>query len=261
MIRESSIANSICSATSIAMILNYYGTNIVPEQSAWGVYDYKYDGFGNWPFNTAYASSFGYKTYVDYSTIEGLKREIYYGHPVAVSAQYKNSANVKANLPVVDGAPIESTYSHLIVVCGFTKENGTDYIIINDPAAANNDGVRVKYRLDQFEAAWGRSGNIAYVIHEKENGAGYGDPIKLEGELDAVSGSKNEYMLKYNGNTVDISSNNVKTIMMTSDGDKTYKYIAPSQKSTITGSSSGTTTSISYIFVTGEGKVYSAEIK
>ncbi|MBV7273456.1 cell wall-binding repeat-containing protein [Clostridium sp. PL3] len=261
MVREPSIANSICSATSIAMILNYYGTNIVPEQSAWGVYDYKYDGFGNWPFNTAYASSFGYKTYVDYSTVEGLKREIYYGHPVAVSVQYKNNVNVKANLPVVDGAPIESTYGHLIVVCGFTKENGTDYIIINDSAASNNDRVRVKYRLDQFKEAWAKSGNIAYIIHEKENGAGYRAPVKLEGELDAVSGSNDEYMLKYNGDTIDISSNNVKTIMMTSDGGKTYKYIVPSKKSTITKNSSGTTASINYTFITGEGKVYSAEIK
>ncbi|WML34281.1 cell wall-binding repeat-containing protein [Clostridium sp. OS1-26] len=261
MVREPSIANSICSATSIAMILNYYGTNILPEQSAWGVYDYKYDGFGNWPFNTAYASSFGYKTYVDYSTIEGLKREIYYGHPVAVSVQYKNSADVKGNLPVVDGAPIESTNGHLIVVCGFTKENGTDYIVINDSAAANNEGVRVKYKLDQFKEAWARSGNVAYIIREKENGAGYGAPVKLDGELVASSGDKNEYILKYNGNVMDISNNNVKTIMMTSDGGKTYKYIAPSKKSTITVKDNEKIIPTNYIFITGEGKSYSAEIK
>lgn len=261
MARAPSIANSICSATSVAMILNYYGTNILPEQSAWGVYDYKYDGFGNWPFNTAYASSFGYRAYVDYSTIEGLKREIYYGHPVAVSVQYKNSVNVKANLPVVDGAPIESTYGHLIVVCGFTKENGTDYIIINDPAASNNEGVRVKYKLDQFEAAWAKSGNTAYIIYEKEKGAGYGVPVKLDAELAADSGNQNEYMLKYNGNVIDISSNNVKTIMMTSDGGNTYQYIAPSEKSTITGKSKEQIAPIQYIFITGEGKLYSAEMK
>lgn len=168
MVRDPSIANSICSATSIAMILNYYGTHILPEESAWGVYDYNYDGFGNWPFNTAYASSFGYRAYVEYSTIEGLKREIYDGHPVAVSVAYKNSVNVKADLPVLDSAPIESTYGHLIVVCGFTNENGIDYIIVNDPAAASDEGVRVKYKLDQFKAAWAEFGNLAYIIQEKE---------------------------------------------------------------------------------------------
>ncbi|MGV8906173.1 MAG: C39 family peptidase [Acetobacterium sp.] len=165
MIRDPSIAASICSPTSLAMILNYYGTQITPETVAWGVYDYIYEDFGNWPFNTAYASSFGFQAYVDYSTIDGLKREIAAGHPAAVAVAYKNSASVNANLPVVDGAPIKSTPGHLIVVCGFANENGTDYIIINDPAAANNAGVRVKYRLDQFANAWAESGNIAYIIH------------------------------------------------------------------------------------------------
>jgi hypothetical protein len=83
MVREPSIADSICSPTSLAMILNYYGTAVQPETAAWGAYDYGYEDFGNWPFNTAYAASFGYLAYVDYSTIEGLKREIAGGHPVA----------------------------------------------------------------------------------------------------------------------------------------------------------------------------------
>jgi uncharacterized protein YvpB len=260
MVRDPSIANSICSATSIAMILNYYGTRILPEESAWGVYDYKYDGFGNWPFNTAYASSFGYNAYVDYSTIEGLKREIYYGHPVAVSVQYKNSVNVEADLPVVDGAPIESTYGHLIVVCGFTNENGTNYVIINDSAASNNEGVRVKYKLDQFEAAWEKSGNAAYIIHEKESGAGYGAPFRLNAELSAASKKQKEYILKYNGNSIDISSNNVKTIMMTLDGNKKYQYIEPSKESTIIEKLKEQIGPSDYIFITGEGKSYSAEI-
>lgn len=169
MIRDPAIADSICSPTSMAMVLNYYGTVLQPEQVAWGVYDYNYEDFGNWPFNTAYVSSLGYRAYVDYSTIDGLKREIAKGHPAVVAVAYKNSANVNEDLPVIDGAPINSTYGHLIVVCGFTQENGTDYIIINDPAAANNEGVRVKYRLDQFQNAWAESGNIAYIIHQNEN--------------------------------------------------------------------------------------------
>lgn len=260
MTRDPSIANSICSATSIAMVLNYYGTHILPEESAWGVYDYNYNGFGNWPFNTAYASSFGYSAYVDYSTIEGLKREIYNGHPVVVSVQYKNSVNIKEDLPVVDGAPIESTYGHLIVVCGFTRENGTDYVVINDSAASNDKDVRVKYKLDQFEAAWAKSGNAAYIIHEKENGAGYGAPVKVNAELTEISGKQKEYHLQYEGNDVDISNNNVKTIMMTSDGGKTYKYMVPSEQSTIIENSKGQSTPINYMFITGEGKSYFAEI-
>lgn len=165
MIRDPAIADSICSPTSVSMILNYYGAAVEPETTAWGVYDYAYEDFGNWPFNTAYAASFGHQAYVDYSTVEGLKREIAAGHPVVASVAYKNSAAVDEELPVIDGAPIDYTYGHLIVVCGFTRQDGQDYIVINDPAAANNAGVRVNYRLDQFEQAWAESGNIAYIIH------------------------------------------------------------------------------------------------
>lgn len=167
MIRDPLIASYICSPTSIAMILSYYGTDLLPEESAWGVYDYNYDGFGNWSFNVAYASSFGYRAYVDYSTIEELKREIHSGHPVAVSVKYKNSENIEENLPVVDGAPVKWTDGHLIVVCGFTNENGIDYVVVNDPAASSNEGVRVKYKLDQFREAWSKFGNVAYIIHEE----------------------------------------------------------------------------------------------
>ena len=165
MVRDPSIAHYICSPTSVAMILNYYGTAVQPEDSAWGAYDYSCDEFGNWPFNTAYASSFGYTAYVDYSTIDGLKREIASGHPAVASVAYKNSVYVDEDLPVIDGAPISYTYGHLIVVCGFVNEGGTEYIVINDPAADSDAGVRVRYRLDQFAAAWAESGNITYIIH------------------------------------------------------------------------------------------------
>lgn len=169
MIRDPAIAHLICSPTSISMILNYYGNQLTPETVAFGVYDHNYEDFGNWPFNMAYVSSLGYRAYVDYSTIDGLKREIVAGHPAVAAVAYKNSANVSGNLPVLNGAPIASTYGHLIVVCGFTNENGIDYIIINETAAPNNEGVRVKYRLDQFQNAWAESGNITYIIHENEN--------------------------------------------------------------------------------------------
>ncbi|WKY48952.1 C39 family peptidase [Eubacteriaceae bacterium ES3] len=164
MLRDPSIADSICSPTSMAMILNYYGYSVSPETAAWAIYDYAYRDFGNWPFNTAYAGSLGYQAYVDYSTIEGLKREIAAGHPVAVAVAYKNSSSAYGNLPIIDGAPISSTFGHLIVVCGFTTINGVEYVVINDPAASFNAGVRVNYRLDQFSSAWGQSGNIAYIV-------------------------------------------------------------------------------------------------
>lgn len=92
-------------------------------------------------------------------------------------------------------------------------------------------------------------------------GIGHGAPVKLEAELDEISGNKNEYMLKYNSNIIDISSNNVKIIMMTSNGGKTYQYIDPSEKSAIIGKPKEQIAPMEYIFITGEGKIYYAEMK
>ncbi len=166
MTRDPAIANAICSPTSVAMVLNYYGTGVSPEQAAWGVYDYDFKGFGNWPFNTAYASSFGYTAYVDYSTIEGLKRQIAKKQPVIVAVAYKNSPYGGGSLPLIDGGAISVTDGHLIVIKGFVTEGGVEYIMVNDPAAGNDAEVHRRYRLDQFRAAWAESGKIAYIIHK-----------------------------------------------------------------------------------------------
>lgn len=260
-IRDPQIAGSICSPTSVTMILKYYGINILPEESAWGVYDKVYNGFGNWPFNTGFVSSFGYRSYIEYSTIECLKIELYKGYPVVVSVSYKNSADVAGNVPIVEGAPITITYGHLIVVRGFkTDEFGNEYIIVNDSAATSNDKVRLEYKLNQFEAAWNRSGKIAYIIHDEEEGAGYAKPQRFQAKLLPI-GSKNklEYKLVYNNKVIDISENYIKTIMFTKDQIK-YEYNTPSQNKTITLFSKKQRGTFHYLFISKDGKTFAAEI-
>jgi hypothetical protein len=68
-----------CSPTSTTMVLRYWGSGPTPRQYAWVddsyadpevdhaarfTFDYRYDGAGNWPFNTAYAATFGLDAYV-----------------------------------------------------------------------------------------------------------------------------------------------------------------------------------------------------
>lgn len=169
MIRDPKIAGSICSPTSVSMVLNYYGHNLVPEETAWAVYDTAYGSFGNWPFNTAYAGSFNFKSYVAYcNSVDDLKREILNSHPVVVSVKYRNSEEVDAKHPVIHGAPISKTNGHLIVVCGFIARGGKEYVVVNDPAAASNEAVRLEYLLEEFDAAWQKSGRVAYIIHPGE---------------------------------------------------------------------------------------------
>lgn len=163
--REQSIAARICSPTSLTMVLNRMGEKLIVEEVAWNCYDYKYDGFGNWAFNVAFAGSLGYEAYIEYGSLEALQREISKGYPVVVSVKYTNDINNK-EYPYVENSPL-TTSGHLIVVCGIEVDNnGKVYIVVNDPAGENNESVRRKYKLEEFLIAWSKSNNAMYVINK-----------------------------------------------------------------------------------------------
>lgn len=164
--REGSIASRICSPTSLTMVLNRMGENLIVEDVAWNCYDYKYDGFGNWAFNVAFAGSLGYEAYIEYGSFESLQREISKGYPVVVSVKYTNDINNK-EYPYIGNSPL-TTSGHLIVVCGIVSDDsGQTYVVVNDPAGKNNESVRRKYKLNEFLISWSKSNNAMYVINKK----------------------------------------------------------------------------------------------
>ncbi|KQV75351.1 hypothetical protein ASC61_10245 [Aeromicrobium sp. Root344] len=157
-----------CSPTSTSMVMRYFGKGPTPAAYAWSPYadgfvdhaardtfDHAYDGTGNWPFNTAYASRYALDSFV--TRLHNLRDA---------------EAFIKAGIPLVasiafgagelDGAPISSTPGHLLVIRGFTAGGR---VIANDPAAASNSTVRRIYSRAQFERAWLEgSGGVVYVI-------------------------------------------------------------------------------------------------
>jgi hypothetical protein len=150
-----------CSPTSTAMVLAYYdGYMGLPEPrvraAVSGVYDWIYDGHGNWPFNTAYAASQGYEGYV--ARITSLKRVeefVAAGVPAILSIAWK-----KGELTGVD---VESTSGHLVVVIGFDAEGNP---IVNDPASPANETVQRTYLRAEFEPLWLQaSGGTVYLIY------------------------------------------------------------------------------------------------
>ena len=150
-----------CSPTSTTMILEYWGAKLGRDLSdtvpvaAKSVWDGVYDGAGNWPFNTAYASSKGLSAHVDrLGNLTEAEAFIRRGVPLAISIGWKFG-----ELP---GAHITSSQGHLVVLRGVTK---TGDPIINDPAAKTDAKVRTVYPRAAFERAWiEHSGGIVYVI-------------------------------------------------------------------------------------------------
>ncbi len=165
-----------CSPTSTSMVVAYWRTGPTPADYAWvtadhpghtdpqvdyaarHTFDYRYDGAGNWPFNTAYAGRYGLESFVtrlrDLTEAEQLVKA---GIPVVASVSFKKNE--------LDGAGY-GTGGHLMTIVGFTRDGD---VVVNDPAShllPSDDQVRVTYDRQQFTDAWiGHTGGIAYVIH------------------------------------------------------------------------------------------------
>ncbi|MFC6152770.1 peptidase C39 family protein [Nocardioides yefusunii] len=164
-----------CSATSVAMVLEYYGANPaeahayspvlngrahtdgVVDFTARAVYDHAYRGTGNWGFNTAYAGTLLRKTRVHrLPHLKSAEKYLAAGTPLIVSVAFGKGQ--------LSGAPISATPGHLMVLIGFTPDGD---VIVNDPAAKTNDQVRRRYDRAQFEKAWlSRSGGLTYVMED-----------------------------------------------------------------------------------------------
>ena len=123
------IGGSICSATSLSMVMLYHGEQIDDiADIAWGVRDWGEQIFGNWAFNVAYAGELGYQSYIDYYEIDAIKYAISTGHPIV------SSIKVKAGQLAASGFPNYTTNGHLICIVGYEEKNGQKWLLINDPA-------------------------------------------------------------------------------------------------------------------------------
>jgi hypothetical protein len=152
-----------CSPTSLSMVMAYWANKMgrrgldqeVPTV-AHGTYDYVYSGNGNWSFNTGYAASNGLKASVNrFSSLGQVERWIAKGVPVIASISWERGG--------LTGAPLPASSGHLLVIRGFTEAGN---VIVNDPAAGTNSGVRRIYQRDELHRAWFESGSggVAYIV-------------------------------------------------------------------------------------------------
>jgi len=161
-----------CSPTSLSMLLGYYRALPASSSYAWVnkryadpwvdhvarvVYDYGYEGTGNWAFNTAYASNLTSDAFVTrLNNLRDAERFIAAGIPLAASISFSRGQ--------LSGAPISATAGHLVVISGFTRAGN---VVVNDPAAPSNASVRRVYDRGQFERAWLRkSSGTVYVVRD-----------------------------------------------------------------------------------------------
>ncbi len=153
------------------MALAYWGAGPQPEDYDWvepkphtdpwvdyaarHVFDYNYDGAGNWPYNTAYAARYGMDAFVTrLRSLNEAEQFIAAGIPLVVSASWK-----KNEVPGAD----YGTNGHLLLIVGFDAAGNP---VMNDPFAPSNEEVRKTFGRAEFEKVWlEHSGGLTYVIH------------------------------------------------------------------------------------------------
>lgn len=169
-IRDPDYGGVICSATSMSMLLDGQGADVLPEEVALTAFDYGYGGNGNWSFTCAAAGAYGYESYVSYSSFSALRQELTKGFGVALSVKYSNKED--DDQPYLENAPCH-TNGHLITIVGYyySKQLEEYVYCANDPAADSDGAVAHReYRQSQLDKCWYR--RAAYFIHKKEAGAG-----------------------------------------------------------------------------------------
>jgi hypothetical protein len=149
-----------CSPTSTSMVLGYWdelfpdaGYAPSEDETSWVgfrdqwvgftaryVYNYRDNGAGNWPFNTAYAAA------------RGLVGAVTQLHNLREAEPF-----IKAGIPLASVAwssnkltgGIKSTNGHLSVIVGFTGDGKE--VTVNDPASDTNAEVKHSYDREEYE--------------------------------------------------------------------------------------------------------------
>ena len=152
---DPAIALRICSPTSVAMVLRYWGRPATAAAVAAEVFHAETDRYGVWPAAIRAAAARGVAGYL-------LRFPDWTSAAWCLSRRIPIIASVKYAVGELRGAPMDATTGHLIVLTGY--EDGV--VLANDPAAPTVETVPRRYRRDELTRAWlGRRG-IGYVLFD-----------------------------------------------------------------------------------------------
>lgn len=140
------IRMAVCSPTAVAMVTKTDAG--ATRRRAWHAPSRL---FGVWPQNIWAAARAGHPAAIETASSWRDVMPFLQKAPVIASIRFREGE--------LDGAPLESTSGHMVVVRGVTGQS----VIVNDPAAPSGS-VERRYPLAQFTRAWMTHRGVFYVI-------------------------------------------------------------------------------------------------
>lgn len=143
----------ICSPTSLAMVLAYWGAKVEVAALADAMHHPGLDLYGVWPAAIRAAGCYGVAGYLlRFPGWSAAAWCLERGIPIIASVRYTEGE--------LSGAAIAATEGHLLVLTG---REGDD-VLVNDPAAPTRGEVSRRYPLDEIRSVWLERSGVGYVL-------------------------------------------------------------------------------------------------
>jgi hypothetical protein len=153
------IGHRLCSPTSVAMVLDYWGRHVDLPGLAAEMLVPSVDLYGVWPAAIRSAAGRGLAGYLlrfpDWPSAAWC---LAHGLPVIASVRYGDGE--------LTGAAIAATPGHLVVLTGLEGNS----VLVNDPAAPTAREVRRRYALDEVCRVWLERTGVGYVLFDPAPG-------------------------------------------------------------------------------------------